>query len=137
VALSLRTGRSVDLEDVLRLWSDAGSVATSTDDLPSLARLVARDPAALVVAEDDGVIVGSVIAGWDGWRGSIYRLAVSPAHRRAGLGAQLLAEAERRLTDQGAVRLQAIVDDEDPGATGFWQSTGWEQQSHRLRFVTG
>ncbi len=135
--LSLRTGRTADLEHVLRLWSDAGSVATSTDDPASLARLVARDPAALVVAEHDGVIVGSVIAGWDGWRGSVYRLAVSPSHRGAGLGTALLAEAERRLTDQGAVRLQAIVDDEDPGAVGFWRSTGWDQQSHRLRFVTG
>ena len=137
MVVSLRTGRLPDLEHVLTLWSVAGSVPTSTDDVASLTRLLAHDPAALVLAEADGVVVGSVIAGWDGGRGSVYRLAVAPSYRRGGLGSKLLAEAERRLADLGAVRLQAIVDDTDAGATAFWGSTGWEQQSHRLRFVAG
>ena len=42
-----------------------------------------------MVAESDQQIVGTVIAGWDGWRGSIYRLVVAPSHRRAGLGRRL------------------------------------------------
>ena len=43
-------------------------------------------PARSMVAESSGQIAGSVIAGWDGWRGSVYRLAVAPAHRRSGSG---------------------------------------------------
>jgi ribosomal protein S18 acetylase RimI-like enzyme len=79
---------------------------------------VAYDRTARLVAVDDLVIVGSVIAAWDGWRGSIYRLVVTPSHRRQGLA--------RRL----------VVEDDAP-ATGFWRSSGWEQQSERLRFVRG
>jgi ribosomal protein S18 acetylase RimI-like enzyme len=42
-------------------------------------------PGALLVAEIDGVLAGSLIAAWDGWRGSFYQPAVSPEHRRRGL----------------------------------------------------
>jgi ribosomal protein S18 acetylase RimI-like enzyme len=78
-----------------------------------------------------------VIAGWDGWRGSIYRLAVSPDYRRQGLGRRLLAEAEARLARLGAVRLQAIVAESHPLATSFWRASGWEEQAEPLRFVKG
>jgi hypothetical protein len=37
----------------------------------------------------------------------------------------------------GAVRLQAIVVEADAQAAGFWQNSGWEQQTARLRFVKG
>jgi ribosomal protein S18 acetylase RimI-like enzyme len=137
VACSLRTGRLSDLDPVLRLWVASGAEATHTDDVGSLTALVAHDPSALIVAEEDGSIVGSVIAAWDGWRGSVYRLVVAPSHRRRGLGRQLLGEAEARLSAAGAVRLQAIVVETERQAMGFWQESGWERQVHRVRFVRG
>jgi ribosomal protein S18 acetylase RimI-like enzyme len=81
--------------------------------------------------------VGSVIAGWDGWRGSLYRLAVVPDYRRHGLGRRLLDEAERRLASSGASRLQAIVVETDAQAAAFWRASDWEEQVERLRFVKG
>ena len=65
---------------------DEAAEPTSTDSSEAVAVLLARDPGALIVAEADGEIVGSVVAGWDGWRGSVYRLAVAERYRRAGLG---------------------------------------------------
>jgi predicted MFS family arabinose efflux permease len=47
--------------------------------------LLNADPEALLVAEVDGVVVGSLIAAWDGWRGSFYRLAVSGLPRRCSM----------------------------------------------------
>jgi ribosomal protein S18 acetylase RimI-like enzyme len=125
------------VDDVLALWREAAAEPTHTDDPQSLVGLIRHDPAALIVAEADCQIVGSVIAAWDGWRGSIYRLAVAPGCRRQGVARSLLAEAERRLAQAGAVRSQAIVVETDAGATGFWRTSGWEQQSARLRFVRG
>lgn len=76
--------------------------------------LLDADPEALLVAESDGgEIVGSLIAAWDGWRGSFYRLAVNPEQRRQGIGTALLREGERRLLAHGAARLTAIVADDD------------------------
>jgi ribosomal protein S18 acetylase RimI-like enzyme len=134
---TIRAGRLGDIDPVLQLWARAQAEPTHTDDAESLRALIDHDRSALLVAEDRDSLVGSVIAAWDGWRGSVYRLVVAPTHRRLGLGGQLVATAESRLRAQGAVRMQAIVVETDAMATGFWQASGWEQQHHRLRFVKG
>ncbi len=134
---TLRTGEPADAEAILALWSEAGAEPTHTDTLVSLRGLMQHDPSALIVAEENGSIVGSVIAAWDGWRGSVYRLVVSRSHRRLGLGGHLLRAAEDRLWRAGAVRAQAIVVEHETEALSFWQSSGWERQVERLRFVKG
>jgi ribosomal protein S18 acetylase RimI-like enzyme len=137
VTWSVRTGQLSDVDPVLQLWVTSAAEPTHTDDVRSLTELVAHDPSALIIAEEDGSIVGSVIAAWDGWRGSIYRLVVAPSHRRLGVGRQLLGEAETRLSAVGAVRMQAIVVETEPKAMGFWRDSGWERQVSRVRFVRG
>jgi ribosomal protein S18 acetylase RimI-like enzyme len=137
MSITLRSGEGRDASAVLNLWLIADAAPTHTDDVDSLLRLVTFDRDALVVAEEDGAMVGTVIAAWDGWRGSIYRLVVDPTHRRTGLGRRLLDEAERRLRARGAVRLSAIVVATDSTATGFWQASDWQRQTERLRFVQG
>jgi ribosomal protein S18 acetylase RimI-like enzyme len=78
-----------------------------------------------------------VIAAWDGWRGSIYRLVVAPSHQRQGLARRLVGHAETRLSAVGARRLQAIVVETEDRAVGFWTAVDWERQTERLRFVKG
>jgi ribosomal protein S18 acetylase RimI-like enzyme len=121
---------------VLAFWDEAAE-PTSTDSAEVLASLVGRDYGALIVAEVDGRIVGSVIAGWDGWRGAIYRLAVDPEHRRHGLGRALLRAAEDRLTALGASRLHAIVMESNDDAVAFWTASDWQHQAGQLRFAKG
>lgn len=119
---------------VLELWRAAGATPTVTDDQEGLEALARRDPGALLVADSGERLVGSVIAAWDGWRGSIYRLAVHPDLRRRGLGRDLLGAAKHRLVAAGARRLQAVVET-DEGALGYWRTSGWHEQTARLRFV--
>ena len=133
---TIRNATEDDIPSVLGLWAAAGSVPTVTDSPDGLDHLLAADPQALLVAELDGLLTGSLIAAWDGWRGSFYRLAVSPEHRRKGLATMLLREGERCLRERGAVRLTAIVADDETGAMGFWRSAGYERQQHRARFVS-
>ena len=56
-------------------------------------RLIADSPAALLVAERDGEIVGVLIAAWDGWRGNMYRLAVREGAGGRGSAWRSLAPA--------------------------------------------
>jgi ribosomal protein S18 acetylase RimI-like enzyme len=126
-----------DLPAILDLWKRAGTEPGHTDDIESLTKLIAHDPGALLVAVEDETIAGSVIAAWDGWRGSIYRLAVAPSHQRRGLGTVLVNAAVKRLRTLGAVRLQAIVVETDLQATGFWRASDWSEQVARLRFTLG
>jgi ribosomal protein S18 acetylase RimI-like enzyme len=131
----VRIGREADLDAVIALWAAAGSEPTVTDDVGSLRRLLARDADALLVADGDGTIVGSLVAGFDGWRGSLYRLAVHPTWRRHGLGRALVRAGEARLAALGAARLDAIVVDTEDGALAFWAAVGYERQRERARFV--
>lgn len=132
---TIRNATEEDIAAVLDLWVAADSVPSVSDSPDGLARLLSADPEALLVAELGCVVVGSLIAAWDGWRGSFYRLAVLPERRREGLATMLLREGERRLCERGAIRLTAIVADEEPGAMAFWRAVGYERQQHRARFV--
>ncbi len=131
----IRGALARDIEPVLSLWRAAGSAPSATDTREGLDRLLAADGEALLLAPADGVPLGSLIAAWDGWRGSFYRLAVHPDRRREGIATALLREGERHLRARGAIRLTAIVVDDDPAAMGFWRAAGYAQQEHRARFV--
>lgn len=132
----LRPATVDDVEAVLAFWREAAQ-ATSTDTSEVLVGLIRRDPGALIVAESDGRIVGTVIAGWDGWRGSIYRLAVGQDQRRRRLGQALLLAAEDRLAGLGAQRLHAIVVESNDVAVAYWTASDWEHQAGQLRFTKG
>jgi ribosomal protein S18 acetylase RimI-like enzyme len=113
---------------VLDLWAQARSGHASTSDrLDDVERLVADSPAALLVAERDGEVLGALIAAWDGWRGNMYRLAVRDRHRREGIGLALTRAGEDYLRRCGARRVTALVAFDDEDAGGFWESAGYPQ----------
>ncbi len=131
----IRTATEGDIEEVLELWVLAGSSPSVTDNHDGLSRLLRCDDEALLVAVSGSRLIGSLIATFDGWRASFYRLAVHPDHRRLGVASALLRSAEESLLGRGAVRLTAIAVDGDPLAIGFWQAVGYERQQKRARFV--
>jgi ribosomal protein S18 acetylase RimI-like enzyme len=132
---SLRNGRVDDVEAVLDFWRRAEASPSSTESAEDVRGLLERDPEALIVAEADGEIVGTLVAGWDGWRATFYRVAVDPAHRRHGLATALVRAGEERFRALGARRQNAIAESHKAGAMAFWASAGYELQSSRSRFV--
>ena len=132
---TLRTGRADDIEALLDFWRRAEASPSSTESAEDVRGLLERDPDAVIVAESGGEIVGTLIAGWDGWRATFYRLAVDPAHRRHGLATTLVRAGEERFAALGAKRLNAIAESHKPGAMAFWASAGYELQTARSRFV--
>lgn len=117
-------------EDVRRLLSDtSASLLVASADGVSSGREVSRDddanPHGDPYATPDGVILGALIAAWDGWRGNMYRLAVHHEHRRRGIGMALVRAGEERLRHRGARRITALVGYEDELAAAFWESAGY------------
>lgn len=111
---------------MVALWSkDRSRHASVADRQEAVERLVARSPGVLLVAEVGGQIVGALIAGWDGWRGNMYRLAVQAENRRRGIGMALVRAGEDALRRRGASRVTALVAFDDDEAGGFWESAGY------------
>ncbi|RJL32017.1 GNAT family N-acetyltransferase [Bailinhaonella thermotolerans] len=133
--IKIRIARAGEIEDVLEFWAFAAEGKSISDDLPGVRRLIDRDPDALLVADLDGEIVGTVIAGWDGWRCHLYRLAVHPAHRRRGIARMLLEEAERRFVEYGGRRGDAMVLDDNALAHHAWRAAGYARESHWSRWT--
>lgn len=133
--LRIRTAAPHEAEAVLAFWKEAAEGTSITDDVAGVRGLISRDPAALILAESEGAIVGSVIAGFDGWRCSLYRLAVLPSHRRRGISATLLAAAEKRFTAAGGRRGDAMVLEANERAHRAWASAGYRREDHWRRWV--
>jgi ribosomal protein S18 acetylase RimI-like enzyme len=125
-----------DVSAVLTLWGQARSEHASTPDRrEDVEHLIAGSPAALLVAEHEGEIVGALIAAWDGWRGNMYRLAVRGDRRREGIGIALAHAGEDYLRGCGARRVTALVAFDDEMAGRFWDSAGYPVDSEIGRRV--
>ncbi len=133
--VEIRSARPDDFDHILSFWRDATEIASSTDDMDGLTVLHQFDPEALIVADDDGTIVGTLIAAFDGWRGGYYRLAVGPAQRGQGLGRALVAEGEARLARRGCRRVSLFAVASHEPAVAFWSAVGYRHDVDHIRFV--
>ncbi|EFL13853.1 LOW QUALITY PROTEIN: acetyltransferase, partial [Streptomyces sp. C] len=109
-----------DLPAVLDFWKDAAKGASISDDLAGVERLHARDPEALLLARRDGELVGTVIAGFDGWRCHLYPARRAPGPPPAGHRAPHCWRPPR----SGSPRWAA-------GAPTRWCSTGTSRRTGR------
>ncbi len=132
----LRVATVADIDALLELWLEAAENASRPHDThASVAALLDRDPDAVIIAEHDSRLIGSVIAGWDGWRCHLYRLAVCPAWRRRGLGTALLRAAEDRFRALAATRADAMVLECNELGRSLWQASGYSRQDNWRRWV--
>lgn len=133
--LHIRCATLSDTGAVLHFWRAAAEGTSISDDRDGVARLITTDPGALLLAERDGQLAGTVIAGFDGWRCSAYRLAVHPDHRRQGIGTALLEAAEQRFRSLGGRRADAMVLEANERAHGTWTAAGYHREDHWRRWV--
>ena len=117
-----------DFPAILELWVQAGpGIHVGRSDQPlEIEKKLQRDPDLFLLAEIDGQPVGSVLGGFDGRRGMMYHLAVSPVHRRRGIGESLMAELEARLKAKSCLRYYLLVTQDNHESIDFYLKRGWE-----------
>ena len=127
--IRIREFRIDEYHSVCELWKQTGLIIRPGDDLEGIKKKLLRDPDLFLVAEESGNIVGCVLGAWDGRRGWINHLAVSPTHQRKGVGASLIRELERRLVLKGALKVNAQVYKWNSKSLEFFKAAGYETHS--------
>ena len=116
-----------DFDGVAALWEAVGMWPHVGEDRAWYEGALQRNPGCGFVWRDSGRIVGAAIAGWDGFRGSIFHLAVLEEHRNRGLGSALLAAAEQKLKSLGVFQINLMVYEEDGFAESLYHRRGYER----------
>jgi ribosomal protein S18 acetylase RimI-like enzyme len=125
VATVTRPFLTPDREPLVALWSACDLTRRWNDPNLDIDRKLASDAAGLLILEEDGQVIGSVMAGYDGHRGWINYLAVRPDCRGRGLGRDLMAAAEGRLRALGCPKVNLQVRASNQAAVEFYRRIGY------------
>lgn len=123
--MKIRPFRTEDEAEVVQLWRDCRLVVPQNDPHKDILRKLALQPDLFLVGVIGKKIVASVMAGYDGHRGWLNYLAVAPDRQRAGLGRQMLSEAERRLRALGCPKINLMVRRSNAGVLAFYGKLGF------------
>lgn len=124
VTTAIRPLVDEDVDAVVALWHAVGLTRPWNDPHEDIGRARAVWPELLLVAEHDGAVVGTVMAGYDGHRGWLYYLASA----RPGAGRALVAEAERRLIALGCPKVMLMVRPDNTGVLSYYDSLGYTRE---------
>lgn len=109
------------------------------DSCEGIARYLARNPSTCFAAEENGVLIGAIMAGHDGRRGTIHHTAVHPAHRSKGAGKALVEHALAALQNEGITKVNLVVFSRNMSGNAFWEKMGFaarEDLVYRNRALT-
>ena len=127
--ISIRPFEPADRAALEELWA-----LVFADDPPRNAPSILIDsklkvqPELLLVGLVDSTLVGALMAGFDGVRGWIYHLAVSPAWRRRGFASALVHAAEHGLERLGCRKVNLQVRTSNAAVVAFYRSLGYEAE---------
>ena len=131
MAIEIRVFREADRAAVIALWADAfaGDPAHNVST-EMIERKLRVQPDLFLVAMADGELVGTVMAGYDGVRGWLHRLAVSTSQRRAGVGTALVRRAEAEMAKLGCPKVNLQVRATNAAVIGFYRAIGYDMDDN-------
>jgi ribosomal protein S18 acetylase RimI-like enzyme len=124
--LEIRPFQEADHGAVVALWAEVFAYPQARNAPDKVIRdklAVQRD--LFFVAILDGVLVGTVMGGYDGHRGWIYSLAVRPDVRRRAIGSALMRYVEAELVRRGCPKINLQVIGSNAATVAFYTKLGY------------
>ena len=125
--MQIRPFADSDEAAVIALWEAAGLTRSWNDPRKDIERKRAVRREWFLVGTEDGAVMASIMIGYDGHRGWINYLAVSPDHRKKGHARTLMGEAERLLSDAGCPKINLQVRTSNAAVIEFYRAIGYGQ----------
>jgi len=123
--MRIRPFAIADEDAVVALWERTGLTRPWNDPRKDIRRKLKVRPDLFLVAEQDNVVIGTVMVGYDGHRGWINYLGVDPDNRRKGVARALMAEAERLLRLEGCPKINLQVRSTNAETIEFYRRIGY------------
>lgn len=116
-----------DYDKMYALWlSCKGMGLNDTDDSrEGIKRFLDRNPDTCFGAFEAEELIGVILAGNDGRRGFIYHTAVSPKHRKKGIGTSLVNATLEALGKLGITKTALVVFGKNEVGNAFWEKQGF------------
>jgi len=115
-----------DAEAVITLWQRCDLTRPWNDPQADIERKAKVQPHLFLVGEEDGAIVATIMAGYDGHRGWLNYLGVDPDQRRRGLGKKIVQAAVTALEQEGCPKINLQIRDTNRDAIAFYESIGFK-----------
>lgn len=125
IAMRIRPYAPSDENAVVDLWKRCGLTRPWNDPRKDIARKMTVQPEWFLVGEAERVIVATAMAGYDGHRGNVYYVAVSPDFQGRGYGRAIMAEVERQLTAAGCPKINLMVRSGNDPVIDFYRRLGY------------
>ncbi|EHJ92499.1 GNAT family N-acetyltransferase [Vreelandella boliviensis] len=135
-----RTMTINDYESAITLWSESEGVRLrDADSREGIEKYLLRNPGLSFVAEVEGKLVGTIMAGHDGKRGYVQHLSVADSHRRMGIATELVNLCLEALKSEGLLKSHLMILAQNETAKQFWANQGWACRSDILlySFING
>lgn len=123
--LKIRQFTIDDKDTVIQLWGNCGLIVPWNDPEKDIRRKLEVGTDLFLIGECDGKIVASVMGGYEGHRGWINYLAISPQYRHRGLAKNMIAELEGRLEVLGCPKINLLVRNTNSEVIEFYRSLGY------------
>lgn len=129
--MTIRPLTNEDYSALYALWLKCeGMGLNNVDDSPAgIARYLARNPGTSFAAEEDGALIGAIMAGHDGRRGTIHHTAVHPDYRGRGAGKALVEHALAALKAEGITKVNLVVFTRNENGNAFWEKMGFSARN--------
>ena len=119
-----------DYDEVKALWMKIKGfgIRSIDDSKEGVERFIKRNPTTSVVAVKDGKIVGSILCGHDGRRGTFYHVCVDEEYRMQGIGKSMVVACMEALIAESINKVTLIAFMKNDIGNAFWKEIGWTKR---------
>ena len=111
---------------VINIWQACNLVVAWNDPVKDIQRKMLVDPDLFLIGELSEDIVATVMGGYEGHRGWINYLAVSPEHQRKGYARAMMQQVEVLILQKGSPKINLQVRSNNIDVVHFYQAIGYD-----------
>lgn len=123
--MEIRSFKERDRAEVIALWHACELTRPWNDPDLDISRKLQVQPELFFVGEADGKVIATAMAGYDGHRGSVFYLAVSPDYQHRGFGKLLMQRIETALKLMGCPKLNIVIRASNAKVLAFYSHLGY------------